>query len=296
MLKIKNKHERDDNIIFIEEGHKYFVNGDDSFISVTTYIHTHFKQFDSEIIINKMKKSKNWKQSKYFGMTNYEIKKLWDDNGKNASSLGTKLHNDIEFFYNEIEIINDSIEWTYFKNFYNNNINKTPYRTEWTIYDENLKICGSIDMIFINDDGTLSIYDWKRCKEIKLKNDYNEYSVTPSIKHLHDCNYIHYTLQLNIYKKLIERNYGFTVKDLHIVCMHPDNDNNNYIEYKLPILNEEIDKLFQERLCLNNITEIEVTEKTYNDKIYFVDNKSNILDDDCNIIGLWKNENDIILF
>ena len=296
MLKIKNKHERDDNIIFIEEGHKYIVNGDDSFISVTTYIHTHFKQFDSEVIINKMKKSKNWKQSKYFGMKNYEIKKLWDDNGKNASSLGTKLHNDIEFFYNDIEIINDSIEWTYFKNFYNNNINKTPYRTEWTIYDENLKICGSIDMIFINDDGTLSIYDWKRCKEIKLKNDYKEYSITPSINHLHDCNYVHYTLQLNIYKKLIERNYGFTVKDLHIVCMHPDNDNNNYIEYKLPIISEEIDKLFQERLDLNNITEIEVTEKIYNDKIYFVDNKSNILDDDCNIIGLWKNENDIVLF
>ena len=65
MLKIKNKHERDDNIIFIEEGHKYIINGDDSFISVTTYIHTHFKQFDSELIINKMKRSKNWKQSKY---------------------------------------------------------------------------------------------------------------------------------------------------------------------------------------------------------------------------------------
>ena len=36
-----------------------------------------------------------------------------------------------------------------------------PYRTEWTIYDEDLKISGSIDMIYENPDGTLSIYDWK---------------------------------------------------------------------------------------------------------------------------------------
>ena len=46
----------------------------------------------------------------------------------------------------------------------------TPYRTEWMIWDKDHKLAGSIDMIFENEDGTLSIYDWKRSKEIKKQN------------------------------------------------------------------------------------------------------------------------------
>ena len=40
-----------------------------------------------------------------------------------------------------------------------------PYRTEWMVYDEDLRFAGSIDMIFKNKDGTLEIYDWKRTNE-----------------------------------------------------------------------------------------------------------------------------------
>jgi hypothetical protein len=32
-----------------------------------------------------------------------------------------------------------------------------PYRTEWTIYDEELKIAGSIDMVYEKPNGTLAI-------------------------------------------------------------------------------------------------------------------------------------------
>ena len=36
--------------------------------------------------------------------------------------------------------------------------------------NKNLKLCGSIDMIYEHEDGRVSIYDWKRCKEIKTEN------------------------------------------------------------------------------------------------------------------------------
>ena len=42
-----------------------------------------------------------------------------------------------------------------------------PYRTEMMVFDEHVKIAGSIDMLFENKDKTLSIYDWKRSKKIK---------------------------------------------------------------------------------------------------------------------------------
>jgi hypothetical protein len=46
-------------------------------------------------------------------------------------------------------------------------------------------------MVFRNkDDGTLSIYDWKRCREIK-KTD-RKCSKNPVIEHIPDTNYWHY--------------------------------------------------------------------------------------------------------
>ena len=51
-----------------------------------------------------------------------------------------------------------------FKSFAEGHYNKiTPYRLEWCIYDEDLKITGSIDAIFKNNNGGYDIYDWKRC-------------------------------------------------------------------------------------------------------------------------------------
>ena len=38
------------------------------------------------------------------------------------------------------------------------------------IYDEHMRWAGSIDMVFQNPDGSVQIYDWKRCKEINKTN------------------------------------------------------------------------------------------------------------------------------
>ena len=64
-----------------------------------------------------MMRPKKWPQSKYFGQTPDEIKAGWNENGRIASEAGTKMHADIEDFYNGIPVVNDSIEYSYFKNF-----------------------------------------------------------------------------------------------------------------------------------------------------------------------------------
>jgi ATP-dependent exoDNAse (exonuclease V) beta subunit len=119
------------------------------------------------------------------------------------------------------------------------------------VYDEELKLAGSIDMIFENPDGTLQIYDWKRVKEIKYDHDTHfgneNYGKIDCIRHLPDTNYWHYSLQLNTYKKIIETKYDKKVTDLYLVCLHPDNPINTYDRIKINILEKEMDALFELR-------------------------------------------------
>lgn len=246
-LQKKNSHTRDKELNFEEEEHKYTVKGDSDYMSVTTWNHSHFKHFDADAIIDKMMKSPKWKQNKYYGLTSEQIKKLWEDNRESAACAGTKMHYDIECYYNNVDVQNDSIEYNYFINFKNDNSQLVPYRTEWMIWDEELKFAGSIDMIFENEDGTLSIYDWKRSKEISKYSKYNEFSHTECISHLPDTNYWHYSLQLNTYKALLEKNYGKKIKEMALVCLHPNNKNNNYQVIKVPDLQNEIYELFELR-------------------------------------------------
>ena len=242
----KNAHERDSHIKFDEGPHIYHIDGDSSFTSVTTWNHSHFEHFNPDKVIKNMMNGKNWKNSKYYGMSADEIKNVWKENGRKASTAGTKMHYDIECFYNNIEVTNNSTEYDYFLRFHKQHTELEPYRTEWMIYDKELKLAGSIDMIYKNSDGSLSIYDWKRCKEIKKENRWKS-SKTECISHLPDSNYWHYTLQLNTYKAILESKYGVKVKDLHLVCLHPDNKNNNYQKIKVPVLKKEIKDLFELR-------------------------------------------------
>lgn len=245
VLSIKNEHPRDSHIKFYEDDHKYiiYLEPDVKYTSVTTWIHEHFEKFETDKIITKMMSGPSWKEGhKYWGKTLYEIKTMWDLNRDSVASAGTNLHFEIECFNNNKilpnytnkelyqtyisekgnELTNMPIEWQYFINFVNDNPDLKPYRTEWTVFNEDIKISGSIDMVYENSDGTLSIYDWKRSKNITRINTFNKFGLTPSICHLPDSNFWHYALQLNIYKYILETKYNKTIRDLNLVRLHPD--------------------------------------------------------------------------
>jgi ATP-dependent exoDNAse (exonuclease V) beta subunit len=263
-LQNKNPHPRDDNITFDEGPHIYTIRSmdmntqqyiyDSGFTSVTTWNHSHFPHFNADKIIDKMMNSKNWTSSKYYGKTREEIKEGWEINRNSAANAGTKMHYDIECYYNNIIPDNDSIEYQYFKNFEKERTKPggfgekwKPYRTEWMIYDEELKLSGSVDMLYEDENGVLKIFDWKRSKEIKKTNHW-ESATTECIDHLPNSNYWHYSLQLNTYKAIIERKYNKKVDMLYLVCLHPDNENKNYQMIKVPTLTNEINDLFKERI------------------------------------------------
>lgn len=135
-------------------------------------------------------------------------------------------------------------EWTYFLNFVRDHPQMKPYRTEWTIYNEDIKISGSIDMVYENEDGTLSIYDWKRCKTITKVNQFNKFAISPEISEMADSNFWHYSLQLNTYKYVLETKYNKQIRDMFLVQLHPDADEGNYVLHKIPDLSTKIQEMF----------------------------------------------------
>jgi len=244
-LAVINKHPRDDRIQFEEETHTYTIDGvKTGWTSCTGFLHNFFGHFDADAVIAKMMKSPKWYESKYFGLTAEQIKKQWSDKGAASSAAGTRMPLDIERCYNAMPIggsdytLDDGIaglaldqwtpqegaEWNYFCDYQRSYVEPKgwkPFRTEWLVFDPEHKVAGSIDMIYLKPDGTLAIYDWKRIEELKTENKFQ--SGLGPVAHLPDTNYWHYSLQLNVYRYMIQKHYGYVVSELALVVLHPGN-------------------------------------------------------------------------
>ena len=214
-------------------------------ISGTKFLHEFFGHFDAPATIKKMMKSPKWPSSPYYGMTAAEIEKGWSDKGKAASEAGTAMHLGIEQYLNGAEDIivpevKASPEWQQFMNFWaKEGPDLEPYRTEWEVWSKEHLLCGSIDMVFRRkSNGKFLIYDWKRSKAIKTENTYQK-GLAP-LDHLDDCNYWHYTLQLNVYRWILENLYGMEIEGMAVIVLHPDNK--NYRRIKLNRLEDEVDE------------------------------------------------------
>lgn len=248
-LEKQNAHNRDKDITFDEGPHIYTVKGDSSFTSVTTWVHSHFPHFDPEEAVQKILNGKKIKDPsyKYYNMNREQILEQWDKKRIASSTAGTKMHYDIECFYNKMDVKNDSIEYQYFQKFVKDFPELKAYRTEWMVYYEELKLSGSIDMVFELPDGSLQIYDWKRCEEIVHEPYFPKFATTDCVKHLPDSNFWHYSMQLNIYRGILERKYGKKISGLYLVCLHPNNMYKSYDRIEVPFLDKEIEDLFSYR-------------------------------------------------
>ncbi len=270
ILSTRNSNKRDKNIKFYSKGHRYEILTDPGkrYTSVTTLVHSQFPKFDADAVIANIMRSKSWVPGhKYWGQTPEQIKALWTSSGASASGAGTNLHEQIELFMNdETNITHEQLlhdyrnrvetvatvatvergpEWEFFIKFVEDHPNLKPYRTEWMVYHEDIKLAGSIDMVYENPDGTLEIYDWKRCKEITSLNNWNQCSTNPALCHLPAANFWQYSLQLNTYKRILEDKYGKTVTKLCLVRIHPDDADASYELLEVPFLENEVDVLFQ---------------------------------------------------
>ena len=227
-----NKHERDNRLQFIPEPHIYLIDNCPLTISVSTFVKMFFTPFESEV----------WAKIKApsLGMTETEVLEMWRQKGKNAATLGTELHAEIESYLESKPVTSQKPEFKQFISLYNKKLNKlTPYRSEWRIFDDESRLAGTTDMVFQKPDGSFAIYDWKRAKEIKKDNRYSR-GLGPC-SYLPDCNYIHYSLQINTYKHILQAQYGISISEMNITQLHPNQS--EFKLYHVPDLSEYVEKM-----------------------------------------------------
>lgn len=274
-LAVVNEHPRDARIQFNEEEHSYAIDGvKQGWSSCTQFIHKFFGHFDPDAVIAKMMRGRDWVKSPYYGKTADQIKAGWAASGAEASSAGTRMHLDIEHFYNsshfeelwksvksafkvpasdfEVSVKamkkdddwdpKESPEWNMF-NAYQEKIGSKmiPYRTEWLVFNEDIKVAGSIDMLYKKANGKYAIYDWKRAKDIKMENKYQA-GLGP-LSHLPDTNYWTYSMQLNVYRMILKQKYDMDIEELALVILHPNNENWRVI--KINIMEAEVLDMFE---------------------------------------------------
>jgi hypothetical protein len=203
------------SIRFDAKDHSY-ISIDDSekinWISVTTLI-SHFKKsFDAKAVALKVTKNK---KSKWFGIDPKTIEEIWNNESDRATTLGTYYHNQresdlcslasIEREGITIPIFNPSGE--------TDGIRVAPLQKldpgvypEHMVYLKSKGLCGQSDLVEIVN-GRVNIIDYKTNKEIKKESFKNWEGISEKlkdpIKHLDDCNYNHYALQLSFYMYII---------------------------------------------------------------------------------------------
>ena len=80
------------------------------------------------------------------------------------------------------------------------------YKAEWKIRSEKLNLVGVVDAVFeyIDSPGELLIVDWKRNAKIDMENPVEKMGLRAPFDVLPDCNFGHYSMQLNVYARMIE--------------------------------------------------------------------------------------------
>jgi hypothetical protein len=242
-------------IEFIEETHTYLVDGIPMKRSVTQLVGNMFSEFDGHKIAWGMVSKPDFlgKYPSYveivadIDLSTYDgkkaavekIKESWEKNGAEAARLGTNMHQSIEDYYNK-GTTSDTKEFSMFKNFdrYVKEKGYLPYKSEQIVFDTLYSLAGSVDMQYTKnlDDDIKKIWlvDWKRSKKIDFLSYGGKKYGKPPLDKVQDCNYGHYSLQLNIYKFLLEKHFGVLIEKMTLVILHPNQD--DYIEIEvLPI-------------------------------------------------------------
>lgn len=200
-------------MLYFDEGTHTYLLDNRILTSVSTIVASQFRTFNARAVSKALTKKVD---SQYFGMTQEAIMNTWQESGRVSRDLGIRLHYDIEGFYQHARVPDDPDrpDWRQFMAFVADHPEWKCVANELRVH--NGKVAGTIDAVFSTPDGFVLV-DWKRCKAM----DYSGYGMGKDLmKHVPDCNYSKYSLQLSLYRHLI----GVEIVECYIVQMHPELD------------------------------------------------------------------------
>ena len=123
-----------------------------------------------------------------------------------------------------------------------------PILSEFIIGDKEYRICGTIDQIFYNKTyNSLQIWDWKTNNKIDLENKFKkDQFMLPPISHIENSNFWHYSIQLSLYKFILQKITGIEVGKLYL-C-HFDDTKDDYTLHECPYLEMEVKLILEDNL------------------------------------------------
>jgi hypothetical protein len=248
----------------------YFLEGSrEGTISVTTLIATLFPPFDADEAILAMVNGRNWNASHrwkaYDGRWD-DLKARWEADNAEARRRGNAVHAYLQAFFESVLRREDpfsvprpppeDFRWSQLAEFLLHHRHLTPFRFEWVICDPDSGICGTVDALFLREDGDFELYDWKTYGEIEEEDEEecprrrrrrrgNLFSVAA---HLPDVNTVHAAIQINGYNKILSKYElpgGGKVIKLGVVVFHPSNP--SYVKLEFPISDDIVGPLFAQR-------------------------------------------------
>lgn len=228
------------SVTYFDEPHKYY-EADNELISVTTLIHKYQEEFDEDY----------WSKykSNQLEIKQHQIIRAWDFINKKGTMKGSIVHDYVEnlfqnkvFKYPKEIILNEfgfdpvlkeyEISRRHADNFYRDTFGKLiPIKTEFVMYDKETHIGGMLDILFYNVKmNEFQIWDYKTNKEFtfEAKNKRLKYDLYL----LEDCDLEIYSLQLGLYKYIIEKYIPIKLGKSYVVWFSHNNDNYKIIETK----------------------------------------------------------------
>lgn len=227
-------------VVLDEESHTYTMLDDNKIIkaniSMTSLLHKYSNEFDTDFQVERYAKKHN--------LNKEDVLKSWEYEGSFASQKGTATHNYLEnLFSSKPEFMYDinkimdlfgsdvlANSWPKLKYLANMFYEQTkefiiPIACELKVFDKETGVAGAVDLLAYHiQSRQLIIIDYKTSKEIKTVNIYNEYMLEP-FTYLPDINYYLYSLQLNGYKYIIEKNTNLKISNTqYIVWINEKND------------------------------------------------------------------------
>ena len=187
-----------------------------NFTSVTTFVGSFFEPFDELKVANQLVNN----VPKYFAETPESIMKQWQI----AREYGTEVHLEIENWLKGGSDPKDSksIAAAKWIGAYVSKPNIDTF-SEVIVYSKEIAIAGTIDVLMMDKkSGDYVLIDWKTSKKIKTVSYKYKTGNHDATKNIMDCNFYHYSLQMSLYRYILEEFYGLRVRNQVIAHIKDD--------------------------------------------------------------------------
>ena len=213
-----------DNIIVDAENHGYRIN-DKNLVSATTLVSRVKPSFDKDGVSKKI--------AQRDGLTQEEILRQWEQKGEFGRDRGTRLHSYIEdLLQGKIDPITRAVNnripaMDAFDKVWERLSSKLFARMEiqeCVVGDEQYGVAGRVDAIFsftVKDIKTFHILDWKTGK-FRLDNAYER--LLPPFDDVDSCELNAYSIQLSLYRLIIEKNTDIVLGDSYLCHLRDDGE------------------------------------------------------------------------